>query len=355
MEIRRFGKTEMQVARIGFGGMTIPKVSVEQAVATVNRALDFGVNFVDTARLYGKGDSERKIGQVMEKRRQEVYLSSRTPDSSYDGVKRGIEESLEALRTDYIDLYEPHDVSTQARYEPLMRKRGGLKALQEARDEGIIRHIGFTSHNWDLIAKMIRSGEFEAGLVAYNIANREVEEEVLDLADEYDVGLFVMKVFGNASLLELNPPAEDRKPTIEECLRFALSNTRFPLILTGVKSPEEIERNVSIAESYHPLSDEEQRELRAFGDRLGRGYCYGCEYCMPCPQEIDIPGILRLLDYRERISWEWPQARKAYARFSATIEDCIDCEQCEERCPQNLPVRERLRKAHEKLTPPSGS
>ena len=355
MEIRRFGKTEMHVTRIGFGGMTIPKVSVEQAVATINRALDLGVNFVDTARIYGKGDSERKIGRVMEKRRKGVYLSSRTPDGSYDGIKKGIEESLEALRTDYIDLYEPHDVSTQARYDKLMRKGGGLKALQEARDEGTIRHIGFTSHNWELITRMIRSGEFEAGLVTYNIANREVEEEVLDLAEQYDVGLFVMKVFGNASLLELNPPGEERKPTVEECLRFALSNPRFPLILTGVKVPKEIEQNVSIAESYRPFSEEEQRELRAFGDRLGRGYCYGCEYCLPCPQEIDIPGILQLLDYHERISWEWPQARKVYARFSATIEDCVDCEQCEERCPQNLPVRKRLRQAHEKLGPPSGS
>lgn len=349
METRRLGKTDMQVARLGFGGMTIPKVDVEQAVATVERALDLGVNFIDTARVYGKGDSERKIGLVMEHRRDEAYLSSRIPDTTYDGIKRAIDESLEALRTDYIDLYEPHDVSTQARYQPLMRKGGGLKALQEAKDEGKIRHIGFTSHNWDLIAEMIRSDAFEAGLITYNLANTEAEDEVLDLAEEHDVGLFIMKVFGNASLLGLSPPDEDRTPTVEECLRFALSNQRLPLILTGVKSPEEIEQNVAIAERYQPLSPDEERDLRDFGDRLGRGYCYGCEYCLPCPQEIDIPGILQLLDYRERIGWEWPQARKRYAQFQATIEDCVDCEQCEERCPQDLPVRERLRKAHDQL------
>lgn len=349
METRRLGKTEMQVARLGFGGMTLPKVDVDQAVATVERAIDLGVNFIDTARVYGKGDSERKIGRVMEHRRDEVFLSSRVPETTYDGMKRAIDESLEALRTDYIDLYEPHDVSTQARYEPLMRKGGGLKALQQARDEGKIRHIGFTSHNWTLIAEMIRSDEFEAGLVTYNLANREAEDEALDLAEQHDVGLFVMKVFGNASLLNLSPPGEDRKPTVEECLRFALSEPRLPLILTGVKSPEEIEHNVSIAERYEPLSAEEARDLRDFGDRLGRGYCYGCEYCLPCPQGIDIPAILELLDYRQRIRWEWPQAKKRYAQFQATIEDCVDCEACEERCPQNLPVRERLRKAHERL------
>jgi len=349
METRRLGRTEMQVARIGFGGMTIPKVDVGQAVATIERALDLGVNFIDTARVYGKGDSERKIGQVMKHRRKEAYLSSRIPDTTYDGIKRAIDESLEALQTDYIDLYEPHDVSTPARYEPLMAPGGGLKALQEARDEGKIRHIGFTSHNWELAARMIRSDEFEAGLITYNIANREAEQDVIGLAEEHDVGLFVMKVFGNASLLGLSPPGEERKPTVEECLRFALSNPRLPLILTGVKSPAEIEQNVAIAESYKPLSQQEDQDLRAFGDRLGRGYCYGCEYCRPCPQGIDIPGILQLLDYAERIRWEWPQAKKRYAQFQATVEDCVDCEQCEERCPQDLPVRERLRKAHDRL------
>jgi len=349
MEVRRLGRTKMQVSRIGFGGMTIPKVGVKQALATINKALDLGVNFIDTARVYGNGDSERKIGRVMEDRRHEVYLSSRTPDTSYHGMKRAIDESLEALRTDYIDLYEPHDVSSTASYDSLMRKGGGLQALREAKEEGKIRHIGFTSHNWDLIKKMIRSDEFEAGLITYNLANREAEVEVLDLAEEHDVGLFVMKVFGNASLLELSPPEEARKPTVEECLRFALSNRRFPLILTGVKSPQEIEQNVAIANSYQPLSEAEQRELRDFGDRLGRGYCYGCEYCLPCPQEINIPGILQLLDYQERISWELPQGKKRYAGFDATIEDCIDCQQCEERCPQNLPIRERLQKAHDRF------
>jgi len=337
----------MQVARIGFGAMTIPEVGVEQAVATINRAMDLGVNFIDTARAYG--DSEGKIGRVMEDRRGEVHLSSRTPDTSYDGIKKALDESLKALRTDYIDLYEPHDVSTRARYDRLMGKGGGLKALQEAREEGKIRHIGFTSHNWELIGKMIRSDQFEAGLITYNLANREAEEEVLDLAEEHDVGLFVMKVFGNGRLFELSPPGEKRKPTVEECLRFALSNQRLPLILTGVKSPEEMEQNVSIAESYKPLSREEDQDLREFGDRLGQGYCYGCEYCLPCPQGIDIPGILQLLDYQERISWELPQGKKRYAEFEATIQDCIDCEQCEERCPQHLPVRERLQEAHNRL------
>jgi len=353
MEMRRLGKTELQVSRIGFGGIVLPNVDVDQAVATLNRALDLGVNFVDTARIYGKdGDSERKIAHVMKERRDEVILSSRGPKMTYDGMKRSLDESLEALQTDYIDLYEPHDVSRQSMYDQLMAKDGGLKALQEAKEEGTIGHIGFTSHNWELIEKMIESDQFEAGLVTYNLANREAEDVVLDLAEEHDVGLFVMKVFGHMQLLKLSPPDQDRTPTIEECLRFALAEPRFSMILTGVKAPEEIEQNVRIAETSEPLSAEELQELRDFGDSLRRGYCYGCEYCLPCPAEINIPAIMQLLDYQERVTYEWPQGRRQYARFTATIEDCLDCAQCEESCPQNLPIRERLRKTHEMLNHP---
>jgi len=350
MDVRRLGRTDFEVKRIGFGGMTIPQVGVEQAVETVTKALDLGVNFLDTARVYGRGDSERKIGLVMRERRGECYLSSRSPEVRYEAMKSAVEESLEALNTDYIDLYEAHDVSSRRRFEQLISKDGALRALQEARDEGKIGYIGFTAHNWEVIKELIRTNEFDAGLITYNIASREVEEEVIELAGEYDVGLFVMKVFGNGRLLELSPPDEDRKPTVEECLRFALSNKELPLILTGAKSPAEIAQNVAIAQNFQPMSDEKLRQIREFGDRLQRGYCYGCEYCLPCPEDINIPAILRVLEYHERISWEHPQARKAYAEFEKTIEDCADCEQCEERCPQNLPVRSRLKEAHEELS-----
>jgi len=352
METRTLGRTGLEVKRLGFGGMTLPGVDVDEAVATVHKALDLGVNFIDTARAYGGGDSERKIGRVMKDRRGECFLSSRTTDMSYEGMKRDIDESLKALQTDHLDLYEPHDVSTSQKYAQLMASSGALRALKEAKAEGKIAHVGFTGHNWAILAEAIRTGEFEAMLITYNLATRNAEEEVIDLAEAHGVGLFVMKVFGNSRLFKLTPPGSGRIATVEECLRFALSNEKLPLILTGAKSPEEIAQNVSIAESYTPLSDAEQRELRAFGDSLSAGFCYGCEYCLPCPQEIDIPGILQLLDYQERLSYEWPQARKAYAAFAATVEDCVDCGDCEERCPQDLPVRERLRQAHDRLAKP---
>jgi len=329
--------------------MTIPGVSKKQAVATVHKALDLGINFVDTARAYG--DSEEKIGEVMKTRRDECYLSSRSPERDYEGMKANIDASLRTLGVEYIDLYEPHDVSTEARYEAVM-KEGGIDALHEAKEAGKIRFIGVTGHNRAKMQELLRSGHFDAALVTYNIANLEAETEVIPLAKELDVGLFVMKVFGNSRLLELSPVDEDRTPTVEECLRFALSNEAFPMILTGAKSPDEIEENVGIANSYEPLTDAEQQDLREFGKRLGQGYCYGCNYCMPCPAEIDIPGILQLLDYQKRINWEWPQGRQQYAEFDKTIDDCLDCAQCEEACPQNLPVRQLLVEAKDRLEQP---
>lgn len=345
-EVFKLGRTEFKVKRIGFGGMTIPEVSREEAIETINKALDLGVNFIDTARAYG--DSEEKIGYVMKNRKEECYLSSRSLRRDYKGMKQDIEKSLKTLNTEYIDLYEPHDVSTAVAYERLLSENGALKALKEAKSEGKIRCIGFTSHNWELIKKLIQTDEFDAALVVYNVADRNAEK-IIPLAKEHNVGLFVMKVFGNSKLLEMTPIGEKRKLTVEECLRFALSNKNFPLILTGAKSPEEIEENVSIAKSYIPLTDEEEKNLKEFGDKLGHGYCYGCNYCMPCPQEIDIPKIMQLLETGERIDWHWPQLKEEYRKLKKTFDDCTDCEECEERCPQNLPIRKRLKKAKENL------
>lgn len=346
MERRKLGRTGLEVSRIGFGGMTIPGVSKEQAVATIHRALDLGINFIDTARAYG--DSEDKIGEVVKTRREECYISSRSPMMDYEGMKASIDDSLQTLGVDYLDLYEPHDVSTTTKYETLMNE-GGIDAVYEAKEAGNIHLLGVTGHNWSLMQKLLQSGHFDAVLVTYNIANPQAEAEVIPLAKELDIGLFVMKVFGNWRLFDLSPVDEDRTPTIEECLRFALFNENFPMIPTGVKSPHEIEENVAIANNCQPLTDTERRDLREFGERLGRGYCYGCNYCMPCPAEIDIPGILRLWDCQRRISWEWPRGRQQYAEFDKTVDDCIDCEQCEEACPQNLPVRELLAKAKDRL------
>ena len=348
METRRLGRTELKVTRIGFGGMTIPQVNNKQGVETVNKALDLGVNFFDTARAYG--DSEEKIGEAISNRRQKCLLSSRSPNYDYKGMKQDIEKSLRTLRTDYIDIYEPHDLSTTAKYEQVLSGNGALKALKEAQKEGRIRFIGFTGHNWELIKRLIQTDEFDAALIVYNLADREAEKEIIPLAKRYDVGLFVMKVFGNGRLLEQTPVDNlAKKPTIEECLRFALSNKNLPLILTGVKSPAEIEQNVSIAESYKPLTPQEEKELRQFGDSLRHGYCYDCNYCRDCPAEINIPKIMQLLEARERRDWHtvYPQLIKEYAGLERKVNDCVDCGQCEEACPHNLPIRERLRKADE--------
>lgn len=349
MEIKRFGRTNFMVKRIGFGGMTIPEVSSREAEATLNKALDLGVNFIDTAKAYG--DSEERIGYVMKKRRDECYLSSRSPDMSYKGMKKDLENSLRRLRTDYIDLYEPHDVSTTSKFNQLFSENGALKALKEAQGEGKIKSIGFTSHNVELIKRLIKEDEFDAGLIVYNLADT-VAEEVIPLAKEYDLGLFVMKVFGNGRLLRLTPSAEQRKPTIEECLSFALSNDNLHLILTGVKSPKEIEENVTIAKEYRPLTVSQEKIIREFGDSLVKGYCYNCSYCLPCPEEINIPKIMQLLETLKRRDWNtvYTNLKREYLRLEKRIKDCIDCEQCEEECPQSLPIRERLKEADEKLS-----
>ena len=227
------------------------------------------MNPIDTTRAYGNGDSEDKIGRVMKPRRDECYLRCRSTKLEYEAMKGDMDESLRTLGVDYSDLREPHDVSRASMYEQLMSENGTIKALHEPKEGGKIRFIGVTGHNWGLMRKLLESDRSDAGLVTCNVANRK--PQVIPLPKQMDLGLLVMKLFGNSRLSGLSPLDQDRKPTVEECLRFALPHDIFPMIVTGVRAPDKIEHNIEIANPYEPVSEAEQKQIRAFGDCLGRG------------------------------------------------------------------------------------
>lgn len=327
--------------RLGFGGMTIQRVRKKEAIRVVNRALDLGINFIDTARAYT--DSEEKIGEVIKFRRKECYLSTRSPRCDYDGFKRDMEQSFDELNTDYIDIYEVHDVSSEERFDELFSSWGALRALNEAKQAGKIGWIGVTSHSWEILPKLIRTNEFDVVMLVYNPVTRDGEREVIRLAKEYNVGTLVMKVMGNGRLLELVPKVEksSRRLTPRECIRFALSNPDLSVILVGCKSIEEVEEDFKIADNFVPLSPEERVDICNFGDKFTKSYCWGCNYCMPCPEGIDIPSVMKLLDFPD---WEWPAFRSGYSKLSVKPDVCNNCGECESRCPQNLRIIEMLKK-----------
>jgi predicted aldo/keto reductase-like oxidoreductase len=349
---RRLGRTELIVSIIGFGAIKLPLIDRELSAKILNRAIDLGINFIDTARSYG--DSEEKIGLALSKRRDEFYISTKSGALTYDEMKRDIEISLENLRIDYIDLYLCHNPNRPEKYERIMSEDGALKALKEARREGVIGYIGFSCHRYhETMERGIRSGEFDVIMVSYNILNDElVDERILPLAREMDVGVIAMKPFAGGFLA--SPPPELLKKSripinAETALKFVLSNEAVATAIPGMMRIEEVEENVRIGENFTSMSSEERMALIEAVESIGREFCRGCGYCQPCPQGILIPIILRQLAYYKNYgltSW----AKSRYRMVEVKASSCIECGQCVRKCPYELDIPEMLREAHTLLT-----
>jgi len=356
MDKRRLGKTELMTSVIGFGGIKLPIVKQEDATEVLNKALDMGVNFVDTARGYS--DSEEKIGKAISHRRNEFYLSTKSPATTADKMKKEIETSLKNLRTDNIDLYLCHNLRHPENYDTVMGPDGALKALQEAKSQGMINHIAFSSHRYHETMKAgILSGEFEAIMLSYNILNDElVDEEILPLAKENDLGVIIMKPLAGGALVSTPPDMklasegrEDKAITATQALRFVLANDAVTLAIPGMTNIRELEENVNAGETFQQLTEEEKSELVKAAEVLGREFCRGCGYCQPCPQGVRIPIILRHLGYYQRYGMkDWAIGR--YRMVEVKADNCVECGQCESKCPYDIPIIEKLKEAHSLLT-----
>jgi len=230
--------------------------------------------------------------------------------------------------------------------------------LEEAREEGLIDFIGLSSHRFtETMKRAINSGRFDVIMLVYNILNEELtDEEVIPLAREKDVGVMVMKSLGGGFLA--TPPPEmmlelekEKRVHISatEALQFVLANDAVSIAVVGMLRPQEVEENVRAAETFAGMSDEEKSRLVEAALALGKGFCRNCGYCLPCPQGIKIPVILREFGYFQRYGLkEWAKAR--YSMVEATAEDCIECGECEEKCPYDIAIMEQIREAHKALS-----
>ena len=353
MERRTLGRTGMEVTRLGYGAIKLPRVSEEVAADLLNRAIDLGVNFIDTARGYG--DSEAKVGQVMAKRRDEVYLASKVIRRSRKEAEEDVATSVKLLRTDHVDLYQIHDVSTRESYEQAVGPGGALEAVRAARDKSRVRFIGVSGHDLDILMEAVETGWFDTVQASYNLANAAAAEKLQPRAQALNMGVINMKPLAGGNLLKPMEWREDEDApkydvTADAALRFAMTNPHVTVVIPGMQAMEEVEENVAIAERFTPMPQEEAERLMDMARSLGEGFCRGCNYCQPCSAEIDISGILQTLGYRKRFQGDWDfthRMRMKYASFDKTVDDCLDCEECEGRCPFKLPIREMLAEAKE--------
>lgn len=263
MPERALGRTGHRVRLFSLGGQaTLEEPGTEElSLAILNRALDLGVNYVDTARRYGSGISEGYVGKVMKTRRGEVFLASKTRDRTYDGSMRSLEESLRALQTDHLDLWQLHNVMTDADLEAIFAKDGAIRALEQAREQKMTRFLGITGH-WDpeVLRRGIERYPFDNVLVALNAADRHRAsfiERFLPAAVERNMGIVGMKIPARGRLFR-----EGGVTSMRDAMRYVLS-LPVSTVIVGISTLEELEENVRIAREFEPLTEAESKRLEA--------------------------------------------------------------------------------------------
>lgn len=339
MQKRRLGKTGLMVSVIGFGSLIIPRISHDEAVQVIRHALDLGINFIDTAKSYG--DSEEKVGSAISDRRDQCIITSKSLADNADTFMSDIELGLKRLNTDKIDLYQIHNLSSSDKLEKTLRPDGLLDCLKEVRKSGKIDFIGFSGHKKDILIEAIKTDEFDFVEMPINVVDRNTWYDVLPLAIERDMGIISMKPLAGGALTDLSPEI------ISLALRYAVQQD-ISTAIVGMRSLAEVEQNIQAGVDIKPLSQSEERALLDAADSLSKTFCRQCEYCLPCDQGLDIPTIFILYKHFTRFSAH-ESARKRYASLKVKVDACIECGKCEERCPYQLPIREMLKLAEEKL------
>jgi predicted aldo/keto reductase-like oxidoreductase len=325
------GTTGLKVSLIGFGGIPIQRGTVEEATEAISRAQDLGINFIDTARGYTV--SENYIGEALKGKRDKWIIASKSMSRDKNSMDKDIDISLRNLKTDYIDLYQIHNVRTEEDFKRVLSEDGAYSSLERAKEQGKIGHIGITSHSIDILELALDTGKFETIMYPYNIVETQ-GKELFKRASGLSVGVIAMKPLAGGLLQD-----------VSLALKFVLENQDVSTVIPGMATIEEVEANVKALNGIM-LSEDEKVEIQKMAKELGIDFCRRCGYCQPCPQGVDIPSIFTLEAYKQRYNLgSWAESR--YFDLKKTSKDCIKCGVCETRCPYDLPIRSMLERIKE--------
>ena len=254
MESRPFGKTGESFPILSFGGQRIVDghgCSEEEAIEIVHTAIDRGIRYFDTAWVYSAGQAETRLGKVVKHRRSEMWIATKVFDTTRDGARRQLEESLTRLQTDHVNEWRFHDVHSYARLDAFTGKGGALETAIQARNEGLVRHISISGHkDPQVLIEALNRFPFDSALVALSALDHSMysfAEEFLPVANNKGIAIIAMKVLGLGSLTH----------EVERSLRYAFG-LPVSTVIVGMESMAQLEQNLAIAESYTPMTDEER-------------------------------------------------------------------------------------------------
>jgi len=363
---RHFGSTGVRVSILGYGAMRLPtrtggKVDLDRAVPLLRRGIDLGINYIDSAHSYIRGTSEVAVGVAIKSyERDSLYLATKIQiGSSYASDAkswlRKLDESLRRLDTPYIDFIYFHDFRWRE-FQDYVAGRGKiLEAVRRVQAQGLVRHICFSSHDSVTnVIKLIDTGEFEGLLLQYNYLDRH-NTPAIARAAEKGMGVAIMGPLAGGRLLRqgVGGSGKDHGPGVTPAqlgLRFVWSNPCVSVALSGMNALDQIEENAATADEPE-MSDAELAQVQPLVEQsksLADLYCTGCDYCMPCPNGVDIPGNFEVYNQGKMFD-QLDRARQAYDAYiaeEARASACIQCRECEEKCPQNIRISEWMPRVH---------
>lgn len=370
MHYRRFGKTNLNLSVFSLGTMRC-LASAEIAQQTLQRAVALGINHLETAQGYGQ--SEVYLGRALQAGlgvpRSQLHITTKvspTPDA--DVLARQIDQSLARLQVDYIDCLALHGINTEEHLSWIKTPNGSMKAVQQAIADGRVRHIGFSTHGpLEVIQRAIATDQFEFVNLHYTYFFQRNAAAVAQ-AYQRDMGIFIISPADKGGQLYTPPEAlkDLCAPFTPLAInyRFLLSDRRITTLSVGPAHPDELIEPLAVADATGPLTEAEQEILQRLeahqSEVLGGDRCRQCYACLPCPEEIHIPEVLRLRNlavayemqafgqYRYRMfenAGHWFPGRKAM--------HCTDCGECLPRCPEQLAIPQLLQDAHARLNGPA--
>lgn len=320
------GNTGISVNKNGFGALPIQRISFEDARTLLMKAFESGIDFFDTARFYT--DSEEKIGYALSGVRDRIYLASKTMASNPEDFWKHLNESLKMLKTDHIDVFQFHNPS----FCPKPGDGTGLyEAMLEAKDKGMIMHIGITNHRIHVANEAADSGLYETIQFPFSYLATQEEIALVNKCKENGIGFIAMKALSGGLI------------TNAKAAYAYLDQFDNVLPIWGVQKEKELDEFISFIDAPPGLNEELKAVIDHDKNELSGDFCRGCGYCMPCPADIDIPTSARMSLMIRRapvsvyLSEEWQQKMKK-------IENCIHCNKCKSHCPYGLDTPELLKR-----------
>lgn len=320
------GNTGITVEKNAFGALPIQRISTQEAVKLLRKAYDKGVTFFDTARFYT--DSEEKLGEAFEGMREKVYIATKTGATDAEGFWKDIHTSLKNLRTDYIDIYQFHNPA----FCPKPGDGSGLyEAMLEAREKGMVRHIGITNHRLSVAHEAVESGLYETLQFPFCYLATEKDVELVEKCREAGMGFIAMKALSGGLI------------TDSAAAYAFLAQYGHVLPIWGVQRESELDEFLSYIDNPPAMNEELAAVIAKDREELLGDFCRGCGYCMPCPVGIEINNCARmslLIRRSPSAAQLTPQAQEKMKK----IESCLHCGRCKSKCPYGLDTPALLEK-----------